>query len=158
VTGAVGGLDLRGAVAVTDRTSGTGWGANLAATAKLGVVDLKGTVAYSDNAKSYTGGSNCSSTVSVKANGTGEWIGCDDGQWWSGFVSAAVAISGNLSAAGTVAYQDGPDSDDAEFVAAGGLYYYPSKASEIGAELLYSDPQDGDSEIGAHLRFETHFN
>ena len=43
-------------------------------------------------------------------------------------------------------------------VAAGGLYYYPSSASEIGAELLYSDPQDGDSEFGAHLRFETHFN
>ena len=158
VTGAVGGLDLRGAVAVTDRTSGTGWGANLAATAKLGVVDIKGVVAYSDNAKSYTGGSNCSSTLSVNAAGNANWVGCDDGQWWSGFLSAAVAISGNLSAAGTVAYQDGPDGDDGEFVAAGGLYYYPSKASEIGAELLYSDPQDGDSEFGAHLRFETHFN
>jgi hypothetical protein len=158
VTGAVGGLDLRGAVAVTDRTSGTGWGANLAATAKLGVVDIKGVVSYSDNAKSYTGGSNCSSTLSVNAAGNAAWNGCDDGQWWSGFLSAAVALSGNLSAAGTVAYQDGPDSNDAEFVAAGGLYYYPSKASEIGAELLYSDPQDGDSEFGAHLRFETHFN
>ena len=43
--------------------------------------------------------------------------------------------------------------DDAELVAAGGLYYTPTKASEIGAELLYSDPQDGDSEFGAHLRF-----
>ena len=52
VTGGVGGINLRGAVAVTDRTSGTGWGANLAATAKLGVVDIKGVVSYSDNAKS----------------------------------------------------------------------------------------------------------
>ncbi len=158
VTGAVGGLDLRGAVAVTDRTSGTGWGANLAATAELGVVDIKGVVSYSDNAKSYTGGSNCSSTLSVNAAGNAVWNGCDDGQWWSGFLSAAVALSGNLSAAGTVAYQDGPSNNDGEFVAAGGLYYTPTKASEIGMELLYSDPQDGDSEFGAHLRFETHFN
>jgi hypothetical protein len=158
VTGGVGGLELRGAVAVTDRTSGTGWGANLAATAKLGVVDIKGVVSYSDNAKSFTGGSNCNSTVSVNAAGNATWTGCDDGQWWSTYLSAAVALSGNLSAAGTVSYQDGPDSDDAELVAAGGLYYTPTKASEIGAELLYSDPQDGDSEFGAHLRFETHFN
>ncbi len=78
VTGGIGGFNLRGAVAVTDRTSGTGWAANLAATAKLGVVDLKGTVAYSDNAKSYTGGNNCAPTFS-----TGTWVGCDDGQWWS---------------------------------------------------------------------------
>ena len=74
------------------------------------------------------------------------------------FLSAAVALSANFKAAGTVSYQDGPSSDDGELVAAGGLYYYPSSASEIGAELLYSDPQDGDSEFGAHLRFETHFN
>ncbi len=153
VTGALGGLDLRAAVAVTDRTSGTGWGANLAATAKLGVVDIKGTVAYSDNAKSYTGGSNCSSTFSA-----GVWTGCDDGEWWSGFLSAAVALGSNFKTAATVAYQDGPSSGDGEFVAAGGIYYYPTAASEIGAELLYSDPQDGDSALGGHLRFKTHFN
>jgi hypothetical protein len=153
VTGAVGGLDLRGAVAITDRTSGTGWAANLAATAELGAVDIKGTVAYSDNAKSFTGGTNCSMTFSG-----GTWHGCDDGQWWSGFLSAAVAISGNIKLAGTVSYQDGPTSDDGELVAAGGVCYYPTARSEIGAELLYSDPQEGDSEVGGHLRFKTHFN
>jgi hypothetical protein len=153
VTGAVGGIDLRGAVAVTDRTSGTGWGANLAATAKLGAVNIKGTVAYSDNAKSLTGGSNCSPAYSA-----GAWQSCDDGQWWSGYLSAAVALSSQLKLAGTVSYQDGPTSDDGELVAAGGLYFFPTAKSEIGAELLYSDPQDGDSEFGAHMRFKTSFN
>ena len=102
VTGGIGGLNLRGAVAVSDRTSGTGWAANLAATAKLGIVDLKGTVAYSDNAKSYTGGNNCAPTFS-----TGTWVGCDDGQWWSAFLSGAVALGTNFKLAGTVSYQDG---------------------------------------------------
>ncbi len=157
VTGGVGGLDLRGAVAITDRTTGTGWAANLAATAKLGIVDIKGTVAYSDGAKSYTGGSNCSNVYAA-----GAWQGCDDGQWWSGFLSAAVALSSNLKAAGTVSYQDatGGQSYDAgsEWTAAAGLYYYPTARSEIGAELLYSDPDGGDSEWGGHLRFKTNFN
>ena len=153
VTGAIGGLDLRGAVAVTDRTSGTGWAANLAATAELGVVDIKGTIAYSDGAKSYTGGANCSNVFAA-----GAWQGCDDGAWWSGYLSAAVALSSQIKLAGTVSYQDGPTSDDGELVAAGGVYFYPTAKSEIGAELLYSDPQEGDSEVGGHLRFKTHFN
>ncbi len=153
VTGGLGGLDLRGAVAVTDRTSGTGWGANLAATAKLGAVNIKGTVAYSDNAKSLTGGSNCSDVFQA-----GAWQGCDDGQWWSGYLSAAVALSSQIKLAGTVSYQDGPSSSDGELVAAGGIYFFPTSKSEIGAELLYSDPQDGDSEFGGHLRFKTSFN
>ncbi|MCB1500564.1 MAG: porin [Bauldia sp.] len=153
VTGGVGGLDLRAAVAVTDRTSGTGWGANLAATAKLGVVDIKGSVAYSDNAKSLTGGDNCNSTFSA-----GTWTGCDDGEWWSGFLSAAVALSSNIKVAGTVSYQDGPDSGDADLLAAGGVYFYPTARSEIGAELLYESPEEGDDSLGGHLRFKTHFN
>ena len=153
VTGGVGGLDLRAAVAVTDRTSGTGWGANLAATAKLGIVDVKGVVAYSDNAKSFTGGDNCNSTFSG-----GQWNGCDDGEWWSGFLSAAIAISNSVKIAGTVSYQDGPSSDDGTLLTAGGVYFYPTARSEIGAELLYEDPQDGDDSLGGHIRFKTHFN
>jgi hypothetical protein len=157
VTGGVGGLDIRGAVAISDRTSGTAWAANLAATAKLGVVDIKGTVAYSDGAKSYTGGANCSNVYAA-----GAWQGCDDGQWWSGFLSAAVALSSNLKLAGTVSYQDatGGQSYDAgsTWTAAGGLYYYPTARSEIGAELLYSDPDNADGNFGGHLRFKTHFN
>ena len=120
-------------------------------------MDIKGTIAYSDGAKSYTGGSNCSNVFSG-----GAWQGCDDGQWWSGFLSAAVALSTNLKAAGTVSYQDpqGGQSYTAgsQWTAAAGLYYYPTARSEIGAELLYTDPENGDSQFGGHLRFKTHFN
>jgi hypothetical protein len=155
VTGGVGGLDLRAAVAVTDRTSGTGWGANLAATAKLGIVDIKGTIAYSDNFKRLTGGTNCSSTFNAVA---GTWTGCDDGEWWSGFLSGAVALSANLKAAGTISYQAGPTDGDDLWVGAAGIYYYPTARSEIGAELLWNGPEDGDDSIGGHIRFKTHFN
>ena len=158
VTGGVGGLNLRGAVAFTDTDSGTGWGANLAATAKLGVVDIKGVISYSDNAKSYTGGSSCSQTLTVNANGVAKWHPCDDGQWWSGFLSAAVALSANFKMAGTISYQAGPNDDDDLWVGAAGLYYYPTARSEIGAELLWNGPESGDDELGGHLRFKTHFN
>jgi len=158
VTGGVGGLNLRGAVAFTDTDSGTGWGANLAATAKLGVVDIKGVISYSDNAKSYTGGSSCSQTLTVNAAGNAKWHACDDGQWWSGFLSAAVALSANFKAAGTISYQAGPNDDDDLWVGAAGLYYYPTARSEIGAELLWNGPEGGDDSIGGHLRFKTHFN
>jgi hypothetical protein len=164
VTGGIGGLNLRGAVAITDRTSGTGWGANLAATAKLGIVDIKGTVAYSDNAKSLTGGDNCASTVQI-VNGNAQWHGCDDGQWWSAFLSGAVALSSNFKLAATVSYQDGTGGQSgtnsvgySQWTGAAGVYYYPTARSEIGAELLYSDPDNADSSFGGHLRFKTHFN
>ncbi len=157
VTGGIGGLNLRGAVAVSDRTSGTGWGANLAATAKLGIVDIKGTVAYSDGAKSYTGGSNCAPTFS-----TGTWVGCDDGQWWSAFLSGDVALGTNFKLAGTISYQDGTaqvnTTGGSTWVGAAGVYYYPTARSEIGAEMLYSDPEGSGADFGGHLRFKTHFN
>ena len=157
VTGGVGGLDIRGAVAVGDRESGTAWAANLSATAKLGVVDLKGTVAYSDGAKSYTGGSDCNMTFAG-----GNWTSCDDGQWWSGFLSAAVALTSNLKLAGTVSYQDATGGQSyaagSTWQGAAGLYYFPTARSEIGAELLYTDSQGSDSTFGGHLRFKTHFN
>jgi hypothetical protein len=158
VTGGIGGLNLRGAVAITDQANGQGWAANLAATAKLGVVDLKGTVAYSENAKSYTGGSNCSQTLTVSASGNANWHSCDDGQWWSAFLSGAVALSANFKAAGTISYQAGPVDDDDLWVGAAGLYYYPTARSEIGAEVLWNGPENGDDSIGGHLRFKTHFN
>jgi hypothetical protein len=116
-------------------------------------------ISYSDNAKSLTGGTNCNDSINrIKANGTAVWNGCDDGQWWSGFLSAAVALSANFKAAGTISYQAGPNDDDDLWVGAAGLYYYPTARSEIGAELLWNGPESGDDELGGHLRFKTHFN
>ena len=121
-------------------------------------LDIKGTIAYSDNFKSLTGGTNCNETLTVTPAGNAQWNACDDGQWWSGFLSAAVALSANFKAAGTVSYQAGPNDDDDLWVAAAGLYYYPTARSEIGAELLWNGPESGDDEVGGHLRFKTHFN
>jgi hypothetical protein len=156
VTGGVGGFDLRAAAAVTDRTSGTGWGAQLTATAKLGVVDIKGNVAYSDNAFSLTmrDPSNCGDTTNGGI--------CDDGEWWSAFLSGAVALSGNLKVAATVSglWGQGGASyvQNDKIEAALGLYYYPTARSEIGAELLYQDPEGSDDSFQGTLKFKTHFN
>ena len=90
--------------------------------------------------------------------GTAKWHPCDDGQWWSGFLSAAVALSANFKAAGTISYQAGPNNEDDQWVGAAGLYYYPTARSEIGAELLWNGPESGDDTLGGHLRFKTHFN
>jgi hypothetical protein len=148
VTGGVAGFDVKASVGVTDRTSGTGWGAQLQATAKFGGVDIRGNVAYSDNAKSFAEGSNCSGA-------------CDDGQWWTAFLSGAVALSGNMKAAATVSWVDGvggasyAQTDRLE--AALGIYLYPSGHSEIGAEVLFKDPKGGDESVAGHLRWKTWF-
>jgi hypothetical protein len=114
---------------------------------------------YSDNAKSYVGGTNCNQTINhINGAGNAVWNSCDDGQWWSGFLSAAVALSANFKAAGTISYEAGPNDDDDLWVGAAGLYYYPRARSEIGAEILWNGPESGDDSIGGHLRFKTHFN
>ncbi len=162
VTGGVGGLNLRGAVAVTDRESGTGWAANLAATAKLGVVDIKGTVAYSDNAKSYTGGTNCSETLTVIA--------------LASRVALATTVSGgaatcrrpsrlaaNFKAAGTISYQDGAsgrrttrrfDLDRR----CGSLLLPDGPLRDRRGTALHRSGKLGLGTVGGHLRFKTHFN
>jgi hypothetical protein len=158
LTGGIAGFDVKASVGVTDRTSGTGWGAALAAEAALGAgVKLKVAGAYSDNAKSFTGGSNCSVGFIGSCNGNA--AGTNDGEWWSAFISGSVALSGNLSAAATASYQDAADSRNnmGTFTGALGLYYYPTGNSQIGAEVLYVDPESGDDSVAGHLRWKTEF-
>jgi len=153
LTGNMAGLDLQVSGGITDRTSGTGWGVAAAATANLGGgAKLKFAGAYSDDAQSFVGDSNCAGL-------------CDDGKWWSAFVSGIVALSGNMSAAATVSYKDGNGgatyTQYSRLEAALGLYYYPSSNSEIGLEVLYkdydkNDPSNKDN-WGVHGRFVTHF-
>ncbi|MEQ8697112.1 porin [Bauldia litoralis] len=155
LTGGVGGFDMKLSGAVTDRTSGTGWGVALAAEGEIGGgFKLKAAGAYSDNAKSFTGGSNCSDTFSG-----GKFRGCDDGEWWSAFVSGSFALSGNMDVAATASWQDTADSrkNMGTFTGALGIYYHPTSNSEIGAEVLYTDPESGDSTTGGHLRWKTSF-
>ncbi len=153
LTGNMAGLDLQVSGGITDRTSGTGWGVAAAATAGLGGgAKLKIAGAYSDNAQSFTGDSNCSGA-------------CDDGKWWSAFVSGIVALSGNMDAAATVSYKDGNGgatyTQYGRLEAALGLYYHPSHSSEIGLEVLYKDYEKGSpskDNWGVHGRFVTNFN
>ena len=154
LTGNMAGLDLQVSGGVTDRTSGTGWGVAAAATADLGGgAKLKFAGAYSDDAQAYVGDTNCSGV-------------CDDGKWWSAFVSGIVALSGNMSAAATVSYKDGNGGASytqySRLEAALGVYYYPSSNSEIGLEVLYKDYDNKDpvnkDNWGVHGRFVTHFN
>jgi Porin subfamily len=153
LTGNMAGLDLQVSGGITDRTSGTGWGVAAAATANLGAAaKLKIAGAYSDDAQAFAGDSNCSGA-------------CDDGKWWSAFVSGIVALSGNMSAAATVSYKDGNGgatyTQYSRLEAALGLYYYPSSNSEIGLEVLYKDYGSGSpskDNWGVHGRFKTSFD
>jgi hypothetical protein len=158
LTGALGGLDIQASAGITDRTSGTGWGAALAATASLGGgAKIKVAGAYSDNAKSFADGSNCSGA-------------CDDGAWWSAYISGIVALSGNLDAAATFSYVAGNGGSNSYtqndyYTAALGIYYHPSATSEIGLEGLYSNGQyvknNGNQawsdSWGVHARWKTTF-
>jgi hypothetical protein len=151
LTGGVGGFDVKASGAITDRTSGTGWAVALAGEVDLGAAaKLKVAGAYSDNAYSYV--SNYAANCSGK---------CDDGQWWSVFVSGIVALSGNLDAAATASWVVGDGGASYKqrdlFEGAIGMYYHPTSNSEIGLEFLYIDPDGSDDSWGVHGRFKTTF-
>jgi hypothetical protein len=162
LTGGLGGFDVKGAVAVSDRTSGTGWGVDLAAEGQIGSgFKLKVAGAYSDNAKSYViQGGNCSDTYSG-----GKFRGCKDGQWWSAFISGSIALSGNMELVGTASYADGTNTSYSKnnanglFVGALGLNYHPTSNSLIGGEVVYTDPtgKGAKDAWGGRLRWKTEF-
>jgi len=148
ITGGGGGWDWKASAAVTDRASGTGWGVQLGVTGDLGGgFKLRAQGAYTDNAPQYAGIAPC---VGFCAN---------EGAWWSALVSASVALSGNVSAAATGSYADGPAAGDEQYQAALGVYWASTSTSEIGVEALWkgfgsAGPADT---WGIHGRFKTFF-
>jgi hypothetical protein len=148
ITGGGGGWDWKASAAVTDRASGTGWGVQLGVTGDLGGgFKLRAQGAYTDNAPQYAGIAPC---VGFCAN---------EGAWWSALVSASVALSGNVSAAATASYADGPAAGDEQYQAAIGAYWAATSTSEIGLEFLWkgfgsAGPADN---WGVHGRFKTFF-
>jgi hypothetical protein len=156
LTGGLGGFDMKLAGQVSDQADGTAWGVALALEGQVGgAFKIKAAGAYSDGAKSLTGGSNCSQTYSG-----GKWRSCSDGEWWSAFISGAFALSANMDLAATASYQDTAGNQKGKngtFVGALGVYYHPTSNSEIGAEVLYTDPEAGDDIVGGHLRWKTSF-
>jgi hypothetical protein len=148
ITGGGGGWDWKLAGAVTDRTSGTGWAVQLGVTGDLGGgFKLRAQAAYADNAPSYVGVANCVGLCG------------DEGAWWSALISASVALSGNVSAAATLSYADGPVNGDEQWQGAIGAYWAATSTSEIGLEVLYKDfgSLGPSSSWGVHGRFKTYF-
>jgi len=155
LTGGLGGFDMKLAGQVSDQADGTAWGIAGAVEGNVGgAFKIKAAGAYSDGAKSLTGGSNCNQTYS-----NNKWHSCSDGEWWSAFISGSFALSGNMDVAATASWQDTADNRKkmGTFVGALGVYYHPTSNSEIGAELLYTDPEAGNDILGGHLRWKTSF-
>jgi hypothetical protein len=151
ITGGGGGWDWKASAAFTDRTSGTGWGAQLGVTGSLGGgFKVRAQAAYADNFRSLVGGGNSLD------NCTGA---CADGAWWSALISAIAPITGSVSAAATLSYADGPVSGDERWQGAIGAYWAATSTSEIGLEFLYKGfgSAGPDDNWGIHGRFRTFF-
>jgi hypothetical protein len=149
LTGGAGAFNWKLSGAVTDRTSGTGWGVAFNATADLGGgAKIRGNIAYSDNAPTYVGVPMCSGACA------------DEGSAWSAFLSGIVAITGNVDMAATVSYVDLPSAFASSSLWGGsiGAYWHPTSNSEIGLEFNYANPSAADDVWGIRTRFQTTFN
>lgn len=134
---------LQAAFGATDRTSGTGWGAQLSGSLGSGTQpQMQVNLAYSENAPVYAGGKNC---VGACPN---------EGVWWSAMLSGQVNLTRTVSLNATSSYLGGPSSQ--EWQAAGGVGWAPSKAALLSAELLYID-QSGTDSLSFHTQLKTSF-
>jgi hypothetical protein len=134
---------VQAALGVTDRTSGTGWGAQLSGVFGSGTSpQLQVNLAYADNAPAYVGGTNCSGTCA------------DQGAWWSAMVSGQVNLTKALSLNTTGSYMDGASTY--EWQAAVGAGYAPTSTALVSVEVLYVD-NDGDDTLGLHTQLKTSF-
>ncbi len=134
---------LQAALAATDRTSGTGWGAQLSGTLGSGTKpQLQFNLAYADNAPVYVGGTNCSGACP------------DEGSWWSAMLSGQINLTKELLLNATTSYMDGPSTY--EWQAAAGAGWAPTSTSLVSVEALYID-NAGDDTLALHTQFKTSF-
>lgn len=134
---------LQAALAMTDRTSGTGWGAQLSGSLGSGTQpQIMANIAYAENAPAYVGGINC---VGECAN---------EGAWWSGLLSGQVNLTRTWSVNATTSYMDGPSTS--EWQAAAGIAWAPKPTALVSAELLYVDNAGTDS-LSLHTQLKTSF-
>lgn len=134
---------VQAALGATDRTSGTGWGAQVSTTLGSGTKpQLQVNLAYAENAPAYVGGSNCTGTCA------------NEGAWWSGMVSGQVNLTRTLSLNTTGSYMDGPSTY--EWQAAVGAGWAPSSTATLSVEVLYVD-DDGTDNLGLHTQLKTSF-
>lgn len=134
---------LQAALGATDRTTGTGWGAQVSGSLGSGTKpQMQLNLAYSENAPVYVGGKNC-----IGACG-------NEGAWWSAMLSAQMNLTRTLSVNATSSYLDGPSSY--EWQAAGGIGWAPTGAALVSAELLYVE-NNGTGSFGLHTQLKTSF-
>jgi hypothetical protein len=134
---------VQAALGVTDRTSGTGWGAQVSGTFGSGTKpQLQFNLAYAENAPAYVGGLNCSGVCG------------NEGAWWSGMLSGQVNLTKTLSLNTTGSYVGGPGSSSWE--AAVGAGWAPTTTALLSVEALYADLYGVDS-FGLHTQLKTSF-
>jgi len=134
---------VQAALGATDRTSGTGWGAQVSTTLGSGTKpQLQINLAYSDNAPAYVGGSNCNGACA------------NEGVAWSGMVSGQVNLTKTLSLNTTGSYMD--SASTYEWQAAVGAGWAPTSTATLSVEALYVD-SGGDDTLGLHTQLKTSF-
>ena len=144
ITGSAGAFNWKAAVAVTDRTRATGWGAMFNAWVDLGGGSSFGAnVGYSQDAAGFVTGSFA---------GTG--IGHGYGDWWGGQVTGKLAVSSNVAIVADLAGIWGPGmyvhsnsgpnvyNGKGGWFGALGVQWYPTSNSELGLEVDYTDAFD----------------
>ncbi|MCP4382174.1 MAG: hypothetical protein GY798_12310 [Hyphomicrobiales bacterium] len=136
--------DVQASFGVTDRTSGTGWGAQLGGTIELAnnAISLRGIAAYSENAPAYVGGVNCTGACA------------NEGAWWNALLATEVDLTDTFALQGTVSYVDQPSSYT--WVGAVQASWSPTDASAIEFELVYGD-YGGAESVAFKSRFTTSF-
>ncbi|MBN9023365.1 MAG: porin [Rhizobiales bacterium] len=134
---------FQAAFGATDRTTGTGWGAQLSGSLGSGTQpQMQVNLAYSENAPVYVGGTNCTGACA------------NEGAWWSAMLSGQVNVSKTLSLNATSSYLDGPGTY--QWQAAGGIGWAPTGTALLSAELLYIDDAGSDS-LSLHTQLKTSF-
>ncbi|WP_421723421.1 porin [Bauldia sp.] len=136
--------DIQASFGVTDRTSGTGWAAQLGGTLELAndTINLRGIVAYADNAPEYVGGSNCSGKCA------------NEGGWWSTLISGEIDITSTVALQATASYLEEPSSY--EWDAALSAAWSPTDAAEVSVGVLYENDGGSDS-VEFHTQLKTTF-
>jgi len=141
ITGSMGAFNWKAAVAVTDRTRATGWGAMINAWVDLGGGSSFGAnAAYSQDAASFVTG-----TFSGLGTGLGN-VGHGYGEWWAAQVTGKLAVSSNVAIVADLSGVWGPGNNIAGvyngkggWFGALGVQWYPTAASELGMEVDYAD-------------------
>lgn len=142
LTGGAGAVKFGAAVGVADLTYGTGWGVQVNATVDLGGGSrIKATAAWADGAGDFA------------FNGASLGTGTS----WSAYLTGILALGSNFDLRGIVSYTSDRNGTDTWWVAAGPRWY-PTANSEVGLDVNWTSPNNGDDVWSLNGRLKTWFN